>query len=185
VSAGLARFVVEPCERWCQCPLSHGEWRSAQVPLSDFVAWVLDNRIVAHQAPEGGHQLHDDHRWWDTHWTAPAYAVTATDHDRVELERRTRAEQQAREREATLARVRAAQQARREEAARFAQEVNDWRNRLSMMRRWRVEDAATRWAAETADEPGVAIDYQAYDNPRWADGLPLHIAGRLIALLRP
>ncbi|MFB7669042.1 competence protein CoiA [Kitasatospora sp. NPDC056138] len=188
VTAGLARFTVEPCERWCQCTLGHGEWKGAPVPLADFVAWALAGRVRTHRPPEDGRQLHEDRQWWDVHWTAPAYAATAAEHDQAERERLARAEQEERKREATLARVRAAQRARREEVARLAslvREVTAWRNQVPMQRRWKIEDAATRWAVEATGVTGAAIDYHAYDDPRWAGGFPIYAVGQLVALLRP
>ncbi|MFD7736673.1 competence protein CoiA, partial [Kitasatospora phosalacinea] len=65
VAAGLARFQVEKCTRWCRCSRGHGDWQGVTAPLDDFVAWVLAGRVAPYRAPaDGRYRLRADGRPW-------------------------------------------------------------------------------------------------------------------------
>lgn len=87
VAAGLARFSVQACRRWCACSRGHGDWESVTAPLGDFVSWVLAGRVAPYRAPAAGrYRLRADGRPWQGHWSAPAYAATAAEHDQADRE---------------------------------------------------------------------------------------------------
>ncbi|PBC69782.1 competence protein CoiA-like protein [Streptomyces sp. TLI_235] len=188
VAAGLARFQVQACRRWCACARGHGDWQSVTPALGDFVSWVLAGRIAPYRAPaDGRYRLRADGRPWQGHWSAPAYAATAAEHDRADREELARAGQAEREREASLARR---EQARRRESNSHAhrlqggEAVEAWRNKLTMVRRWKLEDAAAHWAAETSASTPY-LDHGAFADPHWGGGVPLLVDGAPYAVLRP
>ncbi|MFD7734125.1 hypothetical protein ACFV6F_27555 [Kitasatospora phosalacinea] len=59
-----------------------------------------------------------------------------------------------------------------------------WRTKLTMVRRWKLEDAAIAWATQASGKT-PHLDHGAFADPRWGGGLPLLVDGAPYAVLRP